>query len=61
MRLVSKKAKYGTVIRYFFLATVCILLIPLYSYGDTKNGEQSDVSDMSVQKKVLKTNHLPPA
>jgi len=55
MRLVSKKGKYGTVKRYFLLATVCMLLIPLYSYGDTKNGEQSDVSDMPVHKRQLKT------
>lgn len=55
MAAVVKNSKYVTVIRYFLLATVCMLLIPLYSYGDKKNGEQSDVSDMPVHKKVLKT------
>jgi len=55
MRLIVKKAKYGIVMRCFFLAIACMLLIPLYSYADTKNGESSDVSDMPVHKSRLKT------
>ena len=55
MPLVSMNSKYGTVIRYFLLAAVCMLLLPLFSYGDIKNGGQPDVSDTPIHKKQLKT------
>jgi ABC-type amino acid transport substrate-binding protein len=55
MTSVAKNAKYGTAIRHFLLAAICVLLIPLYSHGDTKNGEQPDVSNTPIQKKFLKT------
>jgi signal transduction histidine kinase len=32
-----------------------MILLPLYTYGEAKNGEQPHVSDVSVHKKVLKT------
>jgi len=55
MTSVAKNAKYGTAIRHFLLAAICVLLIPLYSHGDTKNGEQPDVGNTPIQKKFLKT------
>ena len=55
MLLVSMNSKYGNVIRYFLFTTVCMFLLPLFSYGDIKNGKQSDVSDTPIQKKQLKT------
>jgi len=55
MSLFAKNSELGTTIGYFFLATVCMLLIPLYSYGDTKNGGESDVIDTAIQKRQLKT------
>ncbi|MBT3259067.1 MAG: transporter substrate-binding domain-containing protein [Deltaproteobacteria bacterium] len=55
MTSVTRNSKYNTAIRFFFLAAACMILLPLYTYGEAKNGEQPHVSDVSVHKKVLKT------
>ena len=55
MTSVTRNSKYNTAIRSFLLAAACMLLLPLYTYGETKNGEQPHVSDVPVHKKVLKT------
>jgi len=55
MTSVTRNSKYNTAIRFFLLAAACMLLLPLYTYGETKNGEQPHVSDVPVHKKVLKT------
>ncbi|MCP4579292.1 MAG: transporter substrate-binding domain-containing protein [Deltaproteobacteria bacterium] len=55
MTSVTRNSKYKIAIRFFLLAAVCMLLLPLYTYGETKNGEQPHVSDVPVHKKVLKT------
>ena len=55
MTSVTRNSKYNTAIRFFFLAAACMILLPLYTYGEAKNGEHPHVSDVSVHKKVLKT------
>ncbi|MBT3257694.1 MAG: transporter substrate-binding domain-containing protein [Deltaproteobacteria bacterium] len=55
MDFVSMNSKHGIVKRCFFLAAISMLLIPLYSYGDTKNREQSDARDTLIQEKQLTT------
>ena len=55
MTSVTRNSKYNTAIRSFLLAAACMLLLPLYTYGETKNGERPHVSDVPVHKKVLKT------
>ena len=55
MTSVTRNSKYNTAIRFFFLAAACMILLPLYTYGEAKNGEQPHVSDVSVHKKVLNT------
>ena len=55
MTSVTGNSKYNTAKRVFLFAVACMLLLPAYTYGETKKGEQSKVSDIPGHKKTLKT------